>query len=149
MSNNIRFLLMPGLLLSLAVFASGCGNPSPAPTGTANSSSAPNAKEKSSPHAEAGHEHDGHDHDGHDHDEGTGDTAHSGWWCDEHGIPEAVCSMCSPKVALQFQKKGDWCEEHDRAKSQCFVCDPGLKEKFAKQYRAKYGKEPPAIEDHE
>src|SRR5262245_26684015 len=53
---------------------------------------------------------------------------HSGWWCDEHGIPEEECSMCSGKVAAEFKKKGDWCEEHDRAKSQCFLCDPSLRE---------------------
>lgn len=71
---------------------------------------------------------------------------HSGWWCDEHGIPEAECSMCSAKVAKAAKAKGDWCDKHDRAKSQCFICDPTLKEKFAAQYRAKYGKEPPAVE---
>src|SRR5437588_2922390 len=59
---------------------------------------------------------------------------HSGWWCEEHGIPEELCSMCGAKVAADFKKKGDWCEEHDRAKSQCFKCDPKLKEKFAAQY---------------
>ena len=72
---------------------------------------------------------------------------HSGWWCAEHGIPEGVCSQCSAKVAADFQKKGDWCADHDRAKSQCFVCDPSLKEKFAAQYRAKEGKEPPEMEE--
>ena len=77
------------------------------------------------------------------------DTKHSGWWCDEHGIPEAECSMCSAKVAAKFKKKGDWCEEHDRAKSQCFICNPKLKEKYAAIYRAKYGKEPPPTEDDE
>lgn len=75
------------------------------------------------------------------------DTKHSGWWCEEHGIPEAECSMCSKKVADEFKKKGDWCDKHDRAKSQCFLCDPKLKEKFAARYRAKYGKEPPPIEE--
>lgn len=74
-------------------------------------------------------------------------TAHSGWWCDEHGIPEAECSMCSAKVAKAFKAKGDWCELNDRAKSQCFVCDPKLKEKYAAIYRAKEGKEPPPTED--
>ncbi|HJZ58431.1 MAG TPA: hypothetical protein VKE74_26045 [Gemmataceae bacterium] len=68
---------------------------------------------------------------------------HSGWWCDEHGVPEDECSMCSAKVAKEFKAKGDWCEKHDRAKSQCFICDPSLKDKFAVQYRAKEGKEPP------
>ena len=71
------------------------------------------------------------------------ETAHSGWWCDEHGIKESECSMCSPKVAKAFQDKKDWCDMHLRAKSQCFICDPSLREKFAVQYRAKFGKEPP------
>jgi hypothetical protein len=66
-----------------------------------------------------------------------------GWWCDEHGVKEEECSMCNPKVAKAFQDKGDWCRRHDRAKSQCFICDPSLKDKYAAEYRAKYGKEPP------
>lgn len=76
---------------------------------------------------------------------------HSGWWCIEHGIPEKDCSMCLPEadVKKRFKDKGDWCDEHDRAKSQCFKCDPKLREKFAALYRAKYGKEPPPIEDDE
>jgi hypothetical protein len=72
---------------------------------------------------------------------------HSGWWCDEHGVPEEVCGQCSAKVAAEFKKKGDWCKEHDRPDSQCFICHPELKERFAAQYRAKYGKEPPPTED--
>jgi hypothetical protein len=78
---------------------------------------------------------------------GGSDRDHSGWWCDEHGVPEEVCGQCNAKLAAEFQKKGDWCKEHDRPKSQCFLCDPKLKEKFAAQYRAKYGKEPPPTED--
>lgn len=77
------------------------------------------------------------------------DGKHSGWWCDEHGVQEAKCSMCSSKVAAEFKKKGDWCEKHERAKSQCFICDPKAKEKFAAEYRAKYGKEPPPTEEEE
>lgn len=73
--------------------------------------------------------------------------AHEGWWCDEHGIPEEECSMCNAKVAAECKRKGDWCEKHDRAKSQCFICDPKLKEQYAARYRAKYGKEPPLVED--
>src|SRR5947209_2106583 len=72
---------------------------------------------------------------------------HSGWWCPEHGVPEAVCGQCSPKAAAEFKKKGDWCDRHDRPDSQCFICHPELKEKFAALYRAKYGKEPPPTED--
>jgi hypothetical protein len=74
---------------------------------------------------------------------------HSGWWCEEHGIPEEICAQCNGKLAADFKKKGDWCADHDRPKSQCFKCDPKLKEKFAAQYRAKYGKEPPHTEDDE
>lgn len=71
-----------------------------------------------------------------------------GWWCNEHGVKESECSMCSSKVAKAFQAKGDWCKEHNRAKSQCFICDPSLREKFAVDYRTKYGKEPPEPTDN-
>jgi hypothetical protein len=74
---------------------------------------------------------------------------HEGWWCDEHGVPEEVCGQCNAKLAAEFQKKGDWCKDHDRPKSQCFKCDPKLRDKFAAQYRAKFGTEPPPIEDEE
>lgn len=69
---------------------------------------------------------------------------HTGWWCVEHGIPEAECSMCSQEVATECKAKSDWCEEHDRAASQCFVCSPELQEKFAARYEAKFGKKPPS-----
>ena len=68
---------------------------------------------------------------------------HSRWWCSEHGVPEEVCGQCDAKVAAEFQKNGQWCEKHNRPKPQCFKCDPALKEKFAAEYRAKYGKDPP------
>jgi hypothetical protein len=71
---------------------------------------------------------------------------HSGWWCAEHGIPEAICGLCNTEYAAECQRKGDWCKEHDRPESQCFICHPELKEKFAEQYRTKYGKEPPPVE---
>lgn len=77
------------------------------------------------------------------------ETTHDSWWCAEHGIPEAECSMCSAKLARECKAKGDWCDKHDRAKSQCFLCDPKLKEKYAAVYRAKYGTEPPPTEDEE
>jgi hypothetical protein len=73
---------------------------------------------------------------------------HDSWWCNEHGIPEDECLMCKLSED-ELKKKGDWCEKHDRAKSQCFKCDPKLREKYAERYRAKYGKEPPPIEDDE
>lgn len=89
------------------------------------------------------------DEHGHDHEHeavaATGHHDHSAWWCAEHGVPEEVCSRCSPKIAADFQKKGDWCAEHNRAQSQCFLCDPSLKDRFAEQHKAKLGTEPPAL----
>lgn len=77
-----------------------------------------------------------------------GDNGH-GWWCEEHGIPEADCIMCSEKLKNEAKAKGDWCK-HNRAKSQCFECNPQLKEEFAAKYRAKYpGKEPPRPTDYD
>jgi len=67
---------------------------------------------------------------------------HDHWWCSEHGIPEHECLMCLHSEE-ELKKKGDWCEKHEYAKSQCFGCDPKLRERYAAQYRAKYGKEPP------
>ncbi len=110
-----------GLLAALMFAANGCGESAPAPKQVAQTD-----------------RHVGDDHGQKAHD-------HSGWWCGEHGLPEAACSMCNSKVAAAFKAKGDWCDEHDRAKSQCFKCDPKLQEEFAAIYRAKEGKEPPAI----
>lgn len=76
-------------------------------------------------------------------------STHGEWWCNEHGMPEEICAQCSSKLAADFKKKGDWCEEHDRPDSQCFICHPELKDRFAAQYRAKYGKEPPPLEEKE
>ena len=74
-------------------------------------------------------------------------TANEGWWCNEHGVPEGECALCSAKVAADFKKKGDWCKEHDRPESQCFICHPEHAEKFAARYEAKYGKKPPEREE--
>ena len=71
------------------------------------------------------------------------DAKHDSWWCEEHGVPEEICSLCSDTAAAKFKKDGDWCKLHDRAQSQCFKCDPKLYEKYEAQYEAKYGKKPP------
>jgi hypothetical protein len=73
---------------------------------------------------------------------------HTGWWCDEHGLPESVCDQCSKKYREAEKAKGNWCE-HNRVKTSCFTCNPGLREKYAAEYKAKFGKEPPPIEDDE
>jgi hypothetical protein len=70
------------------------------------------------------------------------ETKHEGWWCEEHGVPESMCSLCSQKVAAQCKKDGDWCKIHNRAQSQCFKCDPTKYAKYEAMYVAKYGKAP-------
>ena len=111
-------------LFAFAVMATGCGR---------------QANENGSePVSEASHE----DHEAEAHAEGDGHD-HGGWWCNEHGVPEEECSMCSTKAAAIFKAKGDWCEKHNRAESQCFECDPSRAEKFAKLYEAKIGHKPP------
>ena len=36
--------------------------------------------------------------------------SHDGWWCDEHGVPEGVCTQCNASLVADFKAKGDWCE---------------------------------------
>jgi hypothetical protein len=84
-----------------------------------------------------------------DGDKKAGDGGdHSGWWCDEHGLPEEVCDLCSKKFREAEKAKGNWCE-HNRVKSSCFKCNPGLREKYAAEHVAKLGKAPPPTEDDE
>lgn len=128
-SFGLPIALASGLLAVTAFFA-GCGN-----TKT--------AEGEGGDKKEAAHS----DDDGHDHGKGESGHVHGEWWCGEHGVPEDVCALCNSKVAAEFQKKGDWCDEHNRPDSQCFVCHPEYKAKFAAQYEAKYGKEPPPMEN--
>ena len=69
---------------------------------------------------------------------------HSGWWCNEHGVPEEECPLCDTSLVAEFKAKGDWCDEHNRPESQCFTCNPGNFQQFAARYEAKYGEQPPA-----
>jgi hypothetical protein len=71
-------------------------------------------------------------------------VAHEGWWCQEHGVPEELCSICMSEAAAKkkFKDNGDWCNEHNRAESQCFKCDPKRYKKFEDMYVAKYGGKP-------
>ena len=73
---------------------------------------------------------------------------HSGWWCNEHALPEDVCDLCHKKYREAEKAKGNWCE-HNRVKTSCFKCNPGLKEKYAAEYRARFSKDPPSIEEEE
>ena len=133
-----RFLTRGGPALALfgalAVLAAGCGQT--APTGGATKGT---GKDKAVAKTDGGKKDPAKD-------EAKGD--HSGWWCDEHGLPESVCDLCSKKYREAEKAKGNWCE-HDRVKSSCFKCNPGLREKYAAEYKAKFDKAPPAIEDDE
>ncbi len=50
--------------------------------------------------------------------------AAAGGMCDEHGVPQALCTSCNPALATVFKAKGDWCDEHEFPKSVCPVCNP-------------------------
>lgn len=50
--------------------------------------------------------------------------AAEGAFCDEHGVLEAVCTQCNPKLIPVFQAKGDWCQEHGFPESFCPICHP-------------------------
>ena len=44
--------------------------------------------------------------------------------CAEHGVLEAVCTKCNPKLIPVFQARGDWCTEHGFPESICPACHP-------------------------
>jgi cobalt-zinc-cadmium efflux system membrane fusion protein len=45
-------------------------------------------------------------------------------FCVEHGVLEAVCTKCNPKLIPVFQANGDWCAEHGFPESFCPSCHP-------------------------
>jgi len=44
--------------------------------------------------------------------------------CAEHGVLEALCTKCHPKLIPIFQTKGDWCAEHGFPESICPIHHP-------------------------
>lgn len=50
--------------------------------------------------------------------------AATGAMCAEHGVLEAICTRCNPKLVPVFQAKGDWCAEHGFPESVCPICHP-------------------------
>ena len=48
-------------------------------------------------------------------------------WCEEHAVPESMCTRCNPSLIAAFKATGDWCEEHGLPESQCLICNPNLK----------------------
>jgi cobalt-zinc-cadmium efflux system membrane fusion protein len=55
---------------------------------------------------------------------GASASAATGGLCPEHGIAEAICTKCNPKLIPIFQAKGDWCDEHGFPESACPICHP-------------------------
>ncbi|WP_437835336.1 efflux RND transporter periplasmic adaptor subunit [Sorangium sp. So ce1153] len=51
-------------------------------------------------------------------------SAVEGAMCKEHGVLEALCTKCNPKLVPIFQAKGDWCKEHEFPESICPICHP-------------------------
>lgn len=47
-----------------------------------------------------------------------------GAMCKEHGVLEAICTKCNPKLIPVFMAKGDWCKEHELPESVCPICHP-------------------------
>ena len=115
--------LLPSLVLGVALAVVGCG--------PGDSGKEPKGTEKKAEKGGGGHSYKGRD------------------WCAEHGMPESICVQCNEKLAKAYQDKGDWCKEHDVPESQCFKCNPKLKEKFAQEYKEKYGEDPPPMEEDE
>ncbi|MBI3848294.1 MAG: hypothetical protein HY292_26970 [Planctomycetes bacterium] len=47
-------------------------------------------------------------------------------WCQEHQVPESLCTKCNPSLVAAFQASDDWCKEHGLPESQCRACNPSL-----------------------
>jgi membrane fusion protein, heavy metal efflux system len=52
-------------------------------------------------------------------------------FCREHGVPEAVCVRCDPRLQPAFEAQFDWCREHGLPESQCERCNPGTLDRWA------------------
>ena len=48
-------------------------------------------------------------------------------WCEEHKVPESLCTRCNPELISAFKATNDWCPEHGLPESQCTKCNPNLK----------------------
>ncbi len=45
-------------------------------------------------------------------------------FCEEHGVPEAMCTKCNPDLIAGFKESGDWCGGHGFPESVCPICNP-------------------------
>ena len=48
----------------------------------------------------------------------------AGAMCAEHGVLEALCTLCNPALIPVFRARGDYCEEHGLPESICPSCHP-------------------------
>jgi hypothetical protein len=48
-------------------------------------------------------------------------------WCEEHQVPESMCTRCNPSIIAAFKATNDWCDEHGLPESQCLTCNPSVK----------------------
>lgn len=56
--------------------------------------------------------------------EAVSTAAVAGDMCAEHGVLEAICTKCHPKLIPVFQAKGDWCPEHGFPMTVCPIHHP-------------------------
>lgn len=42
--------------------------------------------------------------------------------CREHGVPEALCWICHPRLVAAYKVENDWCGGHDCPESRCTIC---------------------------
>lgn len=59
--------------------------------------------------------------------------------CKDHGVLEAICTRCNPRLIPVFQAKGDWCAEHGLPESVCPICHPERGGRPARDVSAKAG----------
>ena len=100
-----RLWIQLGLIATLAILWTGCGKG--ASTGEASGAkAAPTTTQHAAKGVQAGSHED---------------------WCEEHQVPESLCTRCNPSLIAAFKATNDWCEEHGVPESQCRTCNPNLK----------------------
>lgn len=107
----VRFVI----LSTLTLFAFGCGQPKHEVAGQKSQPTAPVPAADPKPAPGPGHA-----------AAGVKPGSHEDW-CDEHQVPESLCTRCNPSLIAAFKATHDWCAEHERPESQCLICNPELK----------------------
>ena len=105
----MRLMVTLAALLSLFLFAAGCGD-----KGTKSEAAQTGTAETASPPTGEGH--------------AVAEVVPGSYedWCDEHHVPETQCTRCDPSLVPAFQAANDWCPEHGLPMSQCTIHNPNL-----------------------